>query len=113
MTFRSSCHYVRRDARFQVWHSIGSGVTEPPPPGGPSADVFVPSQPFLTALVQIFPGMFQHIKYRSVLALWSGQAPLSRFRSSSECSSSSRSRHVWVWKDFGFDQPSAMVYRVV
>ena len=50
---------------LQVWHSIGSGVTEPPPPGGPAADVFVPSQPFLAALVQIFPGMFQHIKYRS------------------------------------------------
>ncbi|XP_043230442.1 protein MON2 homolog isoform X1 [Amphibalanus amphitrite] len=55
---------VNWSAAWRVWHSIGSGVTEPPPPGGPTADVFVPSQPFLTALVQIFPGMFQHIKYR-------------------------------------------------
>ncbi|XP_037071265.1 protein MON2 homolog [Pollicipes pollicipes] len=55
---------VNWSAAWRVWHSIGSGVTEPPPPGGPASDVFVPSQPFLTALVQIFPGMFQHIKSR-------------------------------------------------
>lgn len=48
----------------QVWCSIGSGVTEPPPAGVPTTDVFVPSQPFLTALVNIFPGMFEHIRAR-------------------------------------------------
>lgn len=47
-------------AAWNTWHRTGSESTEPPS----SVDelTFIPSQPFLTALVQIFPALYQHIK---------------------------------------------------
>ncbi|KAF2346873.1 Mon2 C-terminal [Trinorchestia longiramus] len=48
-----------------MWHSIGVEVTRPPsgalPPVG---ELFVPTQPFLTALLQTLPHLFQHIIHR-------------------------------------------------
>uniref|UniRef100_A0A4W3HLZ4 Protein MON2 homolog n=1 Tax=Callorhinchus milii TaxID=7868 RepID=A0A4W3HLZ4_CALMI len=47
-------------AAWNTWYKIGSESTKPPA----SCDklFFIPSQPFLTALVQIFPALYQHIK---------------------------------------------------
>lgn len=48
---------------WKAWLSIGTQATTPP------KDVrltHIPSQPFLTALVLIFPGLFNHIKTRFV-----------------------------------------------
>ncbi|KAJ8245507.1 hypothetical protein GJAV_G00271460 [Gymnothorax javanicus] len=47
-------------AAWSTWYRTGSSCTRPPSSGdGPT---FVPSQPFLAALVQIFPALYQHIK---------------------------------------------------
>lgn len=47
-------------AAWNTWHRTGSESTEPPR----TVDelTFIPSQPFLTALIQIFPALYQHIK---------------------------------------------------
>ena len=50
---------------WKVWLSIGTTVTTPPDTAKPDSS-FVPSQPFLTALVQIFPALYEHIKGRFV-----------------------------------------------
>lgn len=48
-----------------MWHTIGSEVTKPPPDEVTrGSDAYIPSQPFLTALVHIFPHLFLHIKHR-------------------------------------------------
>ena len=49
---------------WRVWLCIGTKVTVPP--DTKSSDTYVPSQPFLTALIQIFPPLFEHIKQRFV-----------------------------------------------
>lgn len=48
---------------WRVWLTIGTESTRPPD-GLPdkSDDIYIPSQAFLTALVQIFPALFQHIR---------------------------------------------------
>lgn len=48
---------------WNTWYRTGTDSTRPPS-GGPPAEKFsfIPSQPFLTALVQIFPALYQHIK---------------------------------------------------
>ncbi|XP_066447576.1 protein MON2 homolog isoform X1 [Eleutherodactylus coqui] len=47
-------------AAWNTWYRIGSESTKPPS----TCDklTFIPSQPFLTALIQIFPALYQHIK---------------------------------------------------
>lgn len=45
---------------WRVWLSIGTESTSPPQEN--EVELYVPSQAFLTALVQIFPAVFQHIK---------------------------------------------------
>ncbi|XP_039503884.1 protein MON2 homolog isoform X1 [Pimephales promelas] len=45
---------------WNTWYRVGTECTRPPS-GGPDKLVFVPSQPFLTALIQIFPALYQHI----------------------------------------------------
>ncbi|OXB67475.1 hypothetical protein ASZ78_006806 [Callipepla squamata] len=47
-------------AAWNSWYRIGSESTKPPI----TCDklTFIPSQPFLTALIQIFPALYQHIK---------------------------------------------------
>uniref|UniRef100_A0A7M4EM04 Protein MON2 homolog n=1 Tax=Crocodylus porosus TaxID=8502 RepID=A0A7M4EM04_CROPO len=47
-------------AAWNTWYRIGSESTKPPI----TCDklTFIPSQPFLTALIQIFPALYQHIK---------------------------------------------------
>ncbi|XP_044797511.1 protein MON2 homolog isoform X3 [Bubalus kerabau] len=47
-------------AAWNTWYRIGSESTKPPI----TLDklTFIPSQPFLTALIQIFPALYQHIK---------------------------------------------------
>ncbi|XP_041441007.1 protein MON2 homolog isoform X1 [Xenopus laevis] len=47
-------------AAWNTWYRIGTESTKPPI----SCDklTFIPSQPFLTALIQIFPALYQHIK---------------------------------------------------
>ncbi|XP_059672102.1 protein MON2 homolog isoform X2 [Gavia stellata] len=47
-------------AAWNSWYRIGSESTRPPN----TCDklTFIPSQPFLTALIQIFPALYQHIK---------------------------------------------------
>ncbi|KAJ7411472.1 hypothetical protein BTVI_50191 [Pitangus sulphuratus] len=47
-------------AAWNSWYRIGSESTRPPI----TCDklTFIPSQPFLTALIQIFPALYQHIK---------------------------------------------------
>uniref|UniRef100_A0A0N7ZAU2 Protein MON2 homolog n=1 Tax=Scylla olivacea TaxID=85551 RepID=A0A0N7ZAU2_SCYOL len=54
---------------WKVWHTIGSEVTKPPPDEVTrGSDAYIPSQPFLTALVHIFPHLFLHIKHRFVVS---------------------------------------------
>ncbi|XP_071483188.1 protein MON2 homolog [Diadema antillarum] len=48
---------------WRVWYSIGTNSTKPPES---KADAVLPTQAFLTALVQIFPYLFDHIKERFV-----------------------------------------------
>ncbi|XP_065133432.1 protein MON2 homolog isoform X3 [Paramisgurnus dabryanus] len=45
---------------WNTWYRIGTECTRPPS-GGTDKLSFVPSQPFLTALIQIFPALYQHI----------------------------------------------------
>nr|XP_033814153.1 protein MON2 homolog isoform X1 [Geotrypetes seraphini] len=47
-------------AAWNTWYKIGTESTKPPT----TCDklTFIPSQPFLTALVQIFPALYQHIR---------------------------------------------------
>lgn len=52
---------------WRVWVSIGAESTTPPTDLDRD-DLYIPSQPFLTALIQIFPAVFQHIKSRFVPA---------------------------------------------
>ncbi|KAK4313902.1 hypothetical protein Pmani_014784 [Petrolisthes manimaculis] len=68
-------HPVSEDAianwntAWKVWHTIGSEVTKPPPEDVTrGCDAYIPSQPFLTALVHIFPHLYQHIKHRFVVS---------------------------------------------
>lgn len=61
---------------WKIWYNIGIESTRPPADVGPKdlnikqdlTLLYVPSQPFLAALVQIFPALFQHIKHRFVAA---------------------------------------------
>uniref|UniRef100_A0A3B4D2B4 Protein MON2 homolog n=1 Tax=Pygocentrus nattereri TaxID=42514 RepID=A0A3B4D2B4_PYGNA len=45
---------------WSTWYRTGIECTRPPS-GGTDKLAFVPSQPFLTALIQIFPALYQHI----------------------------------------------------
>lgn len=45
---------------WNTWYRTGTECTRPPS-GGADKLAFVPSQPFLTALIQIFPALYQHI----------------------------------------------------
>ncbi|KAI4876120.1 hypothetical protein NFI96_023612 [Prochilodus magdalenae] len=45
---------------WSTWYRTGTECTRPPS-GGTDKLAFVPSQPFLTALIQIFPALYQHI----------------------------------------------------
>lgn len=52
---------------WRIWIKIGLQSTKPVVTEGVNnkpEDLYVPSQSFLTALVQIFPALFQHIKTR-------------------------------------------------
>ena len=52
---------------WRVWLSIGAESTTPPDEVMDVRDeLYIPSQPFLTALIQIFPAVFQHIRTRYV-----------------------------------------------
>ncbi|KAK3102372.1 hypothetical protein FSP39_010884 [Pinctada imbricata] len=55
-------------AAWKVWLNIGTNATKPPDNSQKSDNVYVPSQPFLTALIQTFPPLFEHIKTRFVAA---------------------------------------------
>ncbi|XP_053377564.1 protein MON2 homolog isoform X3 [Mercenaria mercenaria] len=46
---------------WKVWLNIGSQLTKPPED---SSSLYIPSQPFLTALIQTFPPLLDHIKVR-------------------------------------------------
>lgn len=47
---------------WRVWLTIGTESTRPPDNLPDKSDeIYIPSQAFLTALVQIFPALFQHI----------------------------------------------------
>lgn len=49
---------------WKIWMKIGTEVTQPHSTDVDAGeDVYVPSQAFLTALVQIFPNIFSHIKH--------------------------------------------------
>ncbi|KAK3580643.1 hypothetical protein CHS0354_013414 [Potamilus streckersoni] len=52
---------------WKVWLNIGTNATKPPE-NSDQRKVYVPSQPFLTALVQTVPPLFEHIKMRFVAA---------------------------------------------
>uniref|UniRef100_A0A673ATD1 Protein MON2 homolog n=1 Tax=Sphaeramia orbicularis TaxID=375764 RepID=A0A673ATD1_9TELE len=46
---------------WNTWYRTGTDSTRPP--SGPAEKLsFIPSQPYLTALIQIFPALYQHIK---------------------------------------------------
>ncbi|XP_035282271.1 protein MON2 homolog isoform X3 [Anguilla anguilla] len=45
---------------WNTWYRTGMECTRPPSAADKLA--FIPSQPFLTALVQIFPALYQHVK---------------------------------------------------
>lgn len=49
---------------WRVWLNIGAESTKPPSMDAEKEDIYIPSQAFLTALVQIFPALFQHIRTR-------------------------------------------------
>lgn len=55
-------------AAWKVWLNIGANATKPPKITNKSVKVYVPSQAFLTALIQTFPYLFEHIKPRFVTA---------------------------------------------
>ena len=48
-------------AAWKVWLNIGTVSTRPP---DDATSLYVPSQPFLTALIQTFPPLLEHIKLR-------------------------------------------------
>ncbi|XP_030071694.1 LOW QUALITY PROTEIN: protein MON2 homolog [Microcaecilia unicolor] len=48
-------------AAWNTWYRIGTESTKPPTATCDKL-TFIPSQPFLTALVQIFPALYQHIR---------------------------------------------------
>ncbi|XP_052779500.1 protein MON2 homolog isoform X2 [Mya arenaria] len=48
-------------AAWKVWLNIGTNSTKPPED---ASSLYVPSQPFLTALIQTFPPLMEHIKVR-------------------------------------------------
>lgn len=52
---------------WRVWLNIGMESTTPPQEG--ETEPYIPSQAFLTALVHIFPAVFQHIRNKYVLYL--------------------------------------------
>lgn len=47
---------------WKIWVKIGTEITVPLIESEAQEDYYIPSQAFLTALVQIFPNVFQHIK---------------------------------------------------
>ncbi|XP_026271999.2 protein MON2 homolog [Frankliniella occidentalis] len=47
---------------WRVWLGIGTESTAPAAPCGAPDDAYVPSQAFLTALIQIFPAVFAHVR---------------------------------------------------
>lgn len=49
-----------------MWLNIGTESTKPPMSeiSDKTEELYIPSQAFLTALVQIFPALFQHIRTR-------------------------------------------------
>lgn len=51
---------------WRVWLNIGAESTKPPEVSAAdkTEEIYIPSQAFLTALVQIFPALFQHIRSR-------------------------------------------------
>lgn len=49
---------------WRVWLSIGLESTSPPKEN--EIEPYTPSQAFLTALIQIFPAVFQHIRNKWV-----------------------------------------------
>lgn len=49
---------------WRVWLSIGTAATTPP--DSSDSSLYIPSQPFLTALIQSFPALYMHIKSRFV-----------------------------------------------
>lgn len=49
---------------WRVWLNIGMESTTPPQEG--ETEPYVPSQAFLTALVHIFPAVFQHIRNKYI-----------------------------------------------
>ena len=52
---------------WRVWLSIGTTATIPPDMTNTNIkDVYIPSQAFLSALIQIFPPLYAHIKTRFV-----------------------------------------------
>ncbi|CAH1783969.1 unnamed protein product [Owenia fusiformis] len=53
---------------WRVWLSIGTQATECPSATTPKDQIYVPTQAFLTALVQIYPALYEHIKTRFVAA---------------------------------------------
>ncbi|KAH9494503.1 Endocytosis and vacuole integrity protein [Bulinus truncatus] len=53
-------------AAWKVWLNIGMEVTKPPEQAEKISKVYLPSQQFLTALIQTFPPLFEHIKSRFV-----------------------------------------------
>lgn len=46
---------------WNTWYRTGTDSTRPPSDSTEKLS-FIPSQPFLTALIQIFPALYQHIK---------------------------------------------------
>lgn len=52
------------ETAWKVWCTIGLNSTQAPSSDQDNHDVFIPSQPFLTALIQVFPTLFQHTKSR-------------------------------------------------
>lgn len=49
-------------AVWKVWLKIGTEITYTSNESESSDDFYLPSQAFLTALIQIFPAIFQHVK---------------------------------------------------
>lgn len=47
---------------WKIWVKIGTDITVPLIEHETQEDFYIPSQTFLTALVQIFPNVFQHVK---------------------------------------------------
>ena len=52
---------------WRVWLNIGTTVTTPPE-SNDKRDIYIPSQQFLSALMQIFPALYTHIKQKFVPA---------------------------------------------